>query len=88
MTAILIRLALAHWKPLAIVAVAAAAFGLWQMDRARQFEAGRTAERAAAVERAAELIKSRAKDDKALERLDEAGLCIELGGSYVEGECI
>lgn len=80
-------LILAYWKPLAIAAAVVALLGLWQLDRHNQFQAGRSAERQAAVERAAELIRRRDKDAAAISKMDGAAICIELGGTYVQGQC-
>ncbi len=52
-----------------------------------QFDAGRSAERQAAVERAAELIRKRANDDAAISRMDDSVICRELGGVWVHDHC-
>ncbi len=55
---------------------------------ASQFDAGRSAERQAAVERANALIKQRAKDDAQIRNLDSDGVCREFGFKRLpDGSC-
>lgn len=78
----------AHWKPTALAALAALAVGLWQWDRHRQFAAGQASERRAAIERANDLIKQRAKDDAQIRNLDGDALCREFGFKRLpDGSC-
>lgn len=48
------------------------------------FEEGRKTERTAAMERAMDLIKKRGEDDAEIGSMDDAALCVELGGSWVQ----
>ncbi len=70
---------LRNWQAVAIVTVAGALLVGWQMDRRAQFDAGRQAERTAAIERAKDMIEKRMKDDAEINRLDDAGWCREFG---------
>lgn len=74
-------------KVVAGIVAVSVLIGIWQLDRHYQFETGRSAERQAAVERAAELIKERANDDAELSRMDNSDLCVELGGVWVLDHC-
>jgi len=79
---------LRYWQAVAIVAACLAAFTAWQIDRRAQFNAGRQAERSAAIERARDLIEKRMKDDAEINRLDDAGWCREFGYRLLpDGTC-
>lgn len=79
---------LRNWQAVAIVALAAALFTGWQVDRRAQFNAGRQAERAAMIERTKELVQKRAEDDAEINRLDDAGWCREFGYRLLpDGTC-
>ncbi len=51
------------------------------------FEEGRKTERTAAMERAMDLIKKRGEDDAEIGSMDDAALCVELGGKWVSDRC-
>lgn len=51
------------------------------------FDEGRQAERTAAMERAMDLIKKRGEDDAEIGSMDDAALCVELGGKWVSDRC-
>lgn len=48
---------------------------------------GAALERAKAVAAVSKQIKERAEIDNEVDDLDASGLCVELGGVYVNGEC-
>lgn len=75
-----------YWKPLAIAAAIVALFGLWQLDRHSQFEAGRSAERQAAVERANTLIEKMEKDNAQISDMDRRAKCAEFGYRWVRDQ--
>lgn len=50
-------------------------------------EEGREMERAAALKKSIELIQKRGKTNAEINSLDPAGLCRELGGSWVLDHC-
>lgn len=51
------------------------------------YQAGREAERKAALERSIELIQERAKTNAKVEKLDDRSLCLALGGVFENAEC-
>ena len=75
---------LRNWQAVAIVAVCLAVFTAWQIDRHAQFAAGREAERAAALQKSMELIRERSETNDQINRMDDAALCRELGGRWVQ----
>lgn len=70
-------------KALAIGAVVAALFVGWQFDRAAQFRAGKAEEKAAAAERANELLKKLESDNAEIGNMSMRDKCAELGFDWL-----
>lgn len=58
---------------------------LWLLPRAE--EQGRALERADTLKRAIELVQKRSRTNADVSKLDDAGICRELGGVLTNGVC-
>jgi hypothetical protein len=70
---------------LAVFLVMQAVNALWVIPAAK--DAGREIERAAILKQAMENIEERSKTNAEIRNLDDAGLCLELGGVLENGIC-
>ena len=59
---------------------------VWWLPAARN--EGRDEERTAALQRSMELIKERGKTNAEIGKLDDVGICRELGGEFKDGRCL
>lgn len=71
-------------------AIGALLVGAWSVlaHGPAQYDAGREAERAAARERVVELIEKRNRDNAEISDMDAAAICRELGGRWVQDNCV
>lgn len=65
--------------------VAAAILATWAINAA--YQAGRTAERTAILNRSVEILRERNRVDDEIRNLDDASLCAALGGVFADGSC-
>lgn len=65
--------------------VAAALLATWAINAA--YQAGRTAERTAILNRSVEILRERNHVDDEVRNLDDASLCDALGGVFADGSC-
>lgn len=61
-----------------VAIVAAALIATWAINAA--YQAGRTAERTAILNRSVEILRERSKTDEAVHDMSPRDLCLELGG--------
>lgn len=52
------------------------------------YSAGRKAERAGALQKSIEVLRERKSTNEAVRDLDDAHLCVALGGMWRDGECL
>ncbi len=72
-----------NWQVALGTAVVLALIVAWQADRRAQFNAGIAQERAAAVERANDLIKKMEQDNAEISGLDDRAICAEFGFEWL-----
>jgi len=65
--------------------VAAALIAAWAINAA--YQAGRTAERTAILNRSVEILRERNATDDQIRNMDDAALCAALGGVFTDGSC-
>lgn len=58
---------------------------LWLLPQAE--ERGRAIERASTLKKAIELVQERTRTNAEVQKLDDAGICRELGGVFTDGVC-
>jgi hypothetical protein len=65
--------------------VAAALIATWAVNSA--YQAGRTTERTAILNRSVEILSERNTTDDEIRNLDDASLCVALDGVFADGSC-
>ena len=64
-----------------------AALALLTFSHRFAYQAGRTAERTAILNRSVEILRERNATDDEIRNLDDASLCAALGGVFADGSC-
>ena len=64
-----------------------AVLGLLTFSHRFAYQAGRTAERTAILNRSVEILRERNATDDEIRNMDDAALCAALGGVFADGAC-
>lgn len=74
------------WVAGAALGAAVAAVPVYLVGNWKGVSQGRALERAAALQKSMDLIRDRSETNEEISRMDDAALCAELGGRWVQSD--